>query len=439
MSEARASTGVVGRTLRALSSRRLSFVLIAIWAGLLAMWLVPFQVAGISEQQVANIAGTWLPFRLTYAAVAAVTLACTLVRVTTDYRRATAVPRVPDDAPDALTPTLVLPEADVARATGSLRANGWSVSARDTVAVAWRARGSALGGSAFHLGIIVFLAALAAFPALSSQTEFRLIEGETVGQGAQLTPAQARLRSLVADARLTSVQPAYFRDVLLFERLIATWQRADRGRQSFSLSQPLWLDPVTTVSIQDFGLAPRLIVRREGAVVQDSVVAMSIFPPGAEDDAVLEAANLRVSATAFPDHGVVDGEDVSLTYNVRDPRLRVAVSAVDEPQRVLGRALLAPGESVRFVSGTADDTELEFVSMARYGSFRIARSFAIPLLIAGAVLMAGGLALRLLRPRAEMVLWDSPAGLSVAARVDRVGLSAERLAAHALGTRGEAS
>lgn len=425
-------SGLSGRLLRVAASRTLSFVLIGTWAGLLAMWVIPFQFTGLPEAQLASIAGAWWPLRIVYAALGVTTLACVIVRAQVDVRRARRPVRVVGDAAATLTPTLSLPALDIEAAQARLADGGWSTSREGDTLAAWRWRGSLLGGSAFHLGIIVFAIAIALAPVMSEATDFRLIETEQVGMG-DSAESGARLRQLVADATLEDVEPRYFRDVLLFERLDATWVRADGRSETFSLASPLWLDPVTTVSIQDFGLAPRFVVRSGGEVVQDTIAAMSIFPPGAEDDTNLPNADLIVSATAFTDYGVVDGRDVSLSYNVGSPRLRVAVSRATDPARVVARGLLAPGESLMIDDLSGSPYELVFKELLQYGSFRVARSFAVPLLVAGGLLMVIGMGMRFMRPRAELIIWNDGAGVSVACRTDRVGISPRDVAARALG------
>lgn len=423
------------KVLRALSSRRLSFALLAAWCGLLAIWVIPFMATGLAEDRISSIATSWLPFRIVYVSVVITTIACMNVRMTADIRRAKAVVKIPDSPGRHLAPDLTAQPITIPEAKERLESHGWTVAAsRDSLA-ARRGRLSLLGGSVFHLGIVLFIAAVALYPALSSSADFRLIEGESVGMG-QPDSEDAALRSVVADATLIEVAPRYFRDVLLFERLDATWDRADGRRQTFSLASPLWVDPITTVSIQDYGLAPRFVVRDLTGVVQDTTVAMSIFPPGNEDTVGLDAAGLDVTASAFPDYGVVDGRDVSLSYNIKSPRLRVSVSSQSDPTSVIGRGLLAPGESLVLQNETGGSYTLVFEELKTYGSFRIARSWAMLLLVVAGVSMVAGMGVRIWRPRIEIVAWTTEEGLSLAIRADKVGVPASRVVADALATKG---
>lgn len=400
------------------------------------MWVVPFQATGLGEDQVAAIATTWLPFRIVHWLVMLTTIACVIVRASTDLRRARAVPRVRSDV-SHLTPTVQGLPLQVPVAAGRLTQRGWQTRIDGSVLVAWRRRASLLGGSAFHVGIVLFVLAVGLFPYLSSTEEFRLIEGEQVGLDPRVPADQPSLRAAIEDRTLVQVAPSYFEDVLLFEKLDATWKRVDGREETFSLASPYWIDPVTTVSIQDFGLAPRFVVRSSADVIQDTTVAMSIFPPGAEDTIDLTTALLSVTAAAFPDHGVVNGQDVSLSYNVSNPKLRIAVHALDDPERVIGRALLAPGESLSIDHPSGALYEVEFAALQRYGSFRVARSWAMPLLLVGGVLMVVGMGVRIWRPRLELIAWDTADGLSVAVRADKVGVAAERVIAEMLASGSE--
>jgi len=423
-------SGLLRRLVRLAASRMLSFVLLGAWAGLLAMWVIPFQISGLAEGQVSSIASSWWPLRLVYVALAVATLACVFARASVDVRRALAEVRMVRD-PSTLLPTVSSPTLDLDAAHVRLTSSGWGTKREGDVLAAWRWRASLLGGSAFHLGIVVFVLAVALAPLLSDSTDFRLIETEQVG--ASLDGTIDPLRQIVADATLEDVVPRYFGDVLLFERLDATWKRADGRSETFSLASPLWVDPITTVSIQDFGLAPRLVVRSGAEVVQDTTAAMSIFPPGAEDAMTLTNADLVVTVAAFTDYGVVDGRDVSMSYNIGSPRLRVAVSQGTDPGRVVARGLLAPGESLTIPRSSGAPYELVFEELLQYGTFRVARSFAVPLLVLGGLLMIAGMGMRVFRPRTEMVIWAHDGVVSVTCRTDRVGLSPEGIVRRALG------
>lgn len=392
------------------SSRATSMWVIGAWLGLWLVWLLPFHFAGMSEDTLTAIGEKTLAFRAVYAAVLATTLACTLRRVRRDLKRGRGwiEPATTSGVP-------VDRAVSIDQITESLQAEGFELRREGASVTAVRNRWSALGGSVFHLSLLVIALGLYAHSAASWSYPLRVTEGQTVGEAlAQVGPAQqapSAVRSL-QDLSLVSLAPQYFRDVLLFSRLDATVERAGR-RSTFSLSSPLWLDPVTILRVQDFGLAPRFQVIVDGKILQDSVVSMRLFPPGTQDSATLESRGLVVDAVAFPDHGVVAGRDVSLSYNISNPRLLASVrqdSAV--PQKYLARALLAPGESVQ-----AGPVSVRFVGFERFGSFQVTRSWGMPILLIGGMLLVGGLAWRVLWPRIDLVVWEDD-GLHFESRVD---------------------
>lgn len=407
---------------RLLRSRSFSFVVLASFAVLTAMWLVPFQLTGLPDASINTIASEWLPFRIVYVLVLLTTLLCTLYRVRRDWRKATQWRGLTDtigSRTPALRTKLGLDEA-VTRLEGA----GYEVERTDTALVAVRRPWAPVGGSVMHFAIIGLAAGLALHSATYSSTTFRLIEGESMGGmvAPGLTPAETDLRRLVSDAELQRIDPRYHKDVLLFSRLEAEWKRADGAKQRFSLSKPLWLDPFTHVSVQDFGFAPHLVLSDPNrGKLDDTIPAMNLFPPGTQDSVTLPASALDVSAIILPDYGVRSGRDVSLSYNLSNPRVVLTVSNQGSSRTVAVREIAAVGQPVKVALPSGLVQTLTVSEIRRYGSFRISRSYGIPLLVVSGACLLAGLAMRVLGRRVDIVAWADADGISIDAFADMEG------------------
>jgi hypothetical protein len=399
-------------------------VALASLAVLIVMWLLPFQVTGLPEDSVSAIANRWWPFRAAYGLVLTTTLLCTIARIQRDWVRATRWREL------ARTVRRRRPIASVAgdmtAAADSLSAAGFQVHGDEGVVVAVRRPWAVLGGSVMHLSIVGLAVGLAIHAATYSTTTFRLIEGESMAaaQGQGLPAEERALRRSVSDATLRSIEPSYFRDVLLFSRLDATWSRADGRVERFSLANPVWADPFTHVSVQDFGFAPHFVTRNaSGATIDDAIPAMNVFPPGTQDEVDLRFSKLRVNAIVLPDYGVKGGRDVSLSYNLRNPRVVLTVSSVDPPKAVIARGVVRVGVPLRVQPSPGVDRTLTVTEIRRYGTFRISRSYGMPVLVLFGLLLVVGLGVRILGRRVDVVLWEEGGAVVCDAHLDMEGRS----------------
>lgn len=302
-----------------------------------------------------------------------------------------------------------------------LRSRRFLVETRSDRVLGRRNGVSVLAGSVFHLGIPVLALGLLLHGATFGSTHFRVIEGQSTDDAlvrAQGTGRWQALPATVSSMTLESVEPAYFRDVLLFERLDAAL-RDDRtgSTKRFSLASPAWLDPFTMVSIQDFGIAPHLrVYDAKGEAEEDVVLDMAIFPPGEQDTADLPLSGYRATIVLYPDYGQVGGRDVSLSYNVRNPKMLVGLEQANRPGMVITRRLVSVGERIPGYQRAFEVVELRY-----YGELRVWRSYGWPLVVLAALMLVGGLVGRILLPREDMVIWALPGGLGMSARVDGRG------------------
>ena len=404
--------GISHTVLKWLRSYRGSVILLAALCLLLAVWVVPFQLAGQSTATVSAIAWGWLPLQVAYALVGLATLYCTYVRLRRDLRRASGGLRAAaEPSPQA---ARLEHMDDLHVAAQALSSRGYDVAEQPDRVVAVRNRWSALGGSVFHLALVLFALGVVLQHVTATSAQVRVIEGQSFGDAAKGEPGW--VERAVSGLTLQSIRPAYFKDVLLFTRLDSTLKDASGSTRDSSLAKPAWLDMFTHLSVQDYGLAPSFkVTDAQGRVLDDTTVAMALNPPGARDAVTLPGSELAISAVAFPDYGVVGGKDVSLTYNLRNPRLRVAVSRpVSGVQTV--RALLGVGDAVSVGQYT-----VRLTGIARHGTFTVFRTYATLPVALASLLMLAGLVARLFFPRHDVVMWRREGSLLADAWLDGFG------------------
>lgn len=391
----------LGEAWRFVTSRTGSHWLLGALALLLLVWLVPFQLTGQPSETVEAIGWTWWPFVTLYAAIGLATIVCTFRRVRTDIRktRATLEPR---ETPSAH--AVRLEGGSYAEALAALRSAGFEVRDHGQRAGAVRRWWAPLGGTAFHLGILVFACGLILHANASSTVSFTAIEGQSLAAGLDPSASAeaAAAARLVETYVLSSVDPEYYRDYLLFSRLDATIERADGTERGLALADPLWLDPLTLLCIEDYGLAPQLEVSNSQSSIEESAtVAMKLLPPGKEDSVTLPSSDVVLDVRVYPDYGVRNGKAVSLSYNLRDPKMLVSVASVGDAPSVLGRGLIGVGQYM-----DAGPNRVGLLGMSRYGTFRVMRSPGIPVVAAGLLLMCLGLLVRFGGRRLDVIVWD---------------------------------
>ncbi len=416
------------RVVALLSSRRLSFWVIGAWVALLVVWLVPFQLTGQSDDTLHGIATDWPPFIFVYVAVLITTVACAALRLARDLKRVGRLPSLTRPLPAA---PLAVASDSPASAHDVLKQQGFRVQQGDDRLVAVRRRWSVAGGALFHLGLSVLAAGAVVHVLTFATAGIEVIEGQPMADRiADATDARGDISGFsdaLGDLTLTAVEPAYYEDVLLFTQLKAEVSPAGSDSpRDFTLASPLWLDPFTLVSIRDYGFAPHFQVtnNESRAIEEDVIVAMKVFPPGNEDTIDLPSGYFRVTLMVFPDHGVREGRDVSLSYNVKQPMFRVAMEEGVKPGIVAARQLVSLNEPV-----IGADRTVTIVELRKYATVAVVRSYAWPILLLGAIMVLGGLAARFLFPREDVVLWPVGGGQGVSVRVEGHGPTASRIAA----------
>lgn len=411
------SASLLRRAWAFLGSRVASFWILGAWLALTIVWVLPFQLTGQPAATVTAIAEHWLVFRLVYALVAIATLKCVWGRLARDVRRM----RMPQSAPSA-------PSEDSVLLTGygvhairqSLESRGYSVSDDGSVLHATKHRYSVLGGSVFHIGVVLLGFSLVAHGLTVDSRTLRITEGQEVTEAAE-SAKFGRLPSALRYLRLESIEPGYFKDVLLFTKLDAAFKAADGSSRRLSLSRPLWLSPVSLLSISDYNLAPHIEVTDANNQTTEYVVAMSLVPPGNRDEATVPETPLTISMMVYPDHAVINGRDVSRSYNIVKPAFMVSVLEQGRQGALLARQLVRIGEPIK-----AAEYSVRISGLSRYGTFRVISAPALPFVALSLLAMCVGVCWRYVLRRRSVMAWVAEDGTLIDAWVDLRGRAAAR-------------
>lgn len=403
--------GLLDRLVRFLRSRRFSGWVIGSWIALLLVWLVPFQVTGQPDETIDAIATEWWPMVAVQVALLLSTLLCTVVRARRDISRALHW----DTIPRRVRSREWVEVSTLDEAEERLRRAGMKTTRQGEMVLGVRHPWSSLGGSAFHIALLLLALGLVVESAAAESTTFRLTETQVIGQAIKVdTALAADVARTVGHWRLESVAPEYYRDVLLFTRLDADFDDGSGRQRHLSLSDPLWIGPWRTLTIQDYGFALRISASSiDGVPVSDSVAALNLFPPGNEDAFDIPGTQLRMHAVLYPEHGVVDGRDVSLGYALRNPKILLTLERATDQREVLERALVSPGEGVTTAYGAVTISEIK-----RFGTFKVNSAPGLWILVIGAGVGIGGLAVRLLVRRLDVVVLEDGGRVFVDAWLD---------------------
>lgn len=327
------------------------------WLLLFLVWVLPFAVLGQPETTVSAIASDWPVMLAVQWTLGVLTVACMAARLTRDVRRWAA-----SESPDF----------------------------------------SALWGTVFHVALLLLAMSLVLAETTTKVSKMELIEGQSVAEFRQSTGVRIDPSALIllGDMRLSEVDPQFFESYLLFQKLAARVEWRGQSH-AFTLARPLWLDPVTYVSIQDFGYAPTIETKAAGSeVVESSTRSLSLFPPGTED--TVDAASLFANVTlrVFPDYAVIGGKDASKSFNLVNPRIRITViqNAAGLSDSVIARRLVKIGEPVVLPDGSS----ITVAEIRKAGTFSVVRCPALPWVALSAALLMVSVFFRLTRPRAEV-------------------------------------
>jgi hypothetical protein len=412
-----------------LASPTLATVVMAAWAALLLVWVLPFELYGLPGERIRTLVSSEPFFWVVYVLLIASTAACILPRVARDYRRSRSLPsadRAPSQGSGTLAPVpwrSERAEAALGRAGYRTRVSGdgwvWGV----------RHRWSPLGTALFHASFFLLLAAalVAASPAWRFSGKTAVSVGERVGPA---TPIYFEKDGKAAPPAVTftlvSITPRFYRDILLFTRLDSVLRKQDGSLQGVAVGSPWILGPSDALFVTDFGWTLEAQASStETAPLPPSIYRLKTFPSGTPDEFKVRASGIegdrdyRVRVRLYGDFVDRSGKPGSASFNLRNPAALITVTRIlsNDAERtvVSDRLVRIPGT----VPIGEDTLRLERVGY--YGVFRVVRSYSAPLAFLGLILGAAGLVMRLLLPRRQVLLAAHADGVVVSARSDVYG------------------
>lgn len=411
----------IGTYVRMLGSRRFATALIIAWACLLVIWVIPFEFYGLPRDQIKEIIYGELFFRLVYGLVALSTLGCILPRIPSAVRKALRVPstlsrpRVPTHRSSA-----VVGAWDAAKARRIVAQDGYGHLVEGEGWV-WgvRNRWSPLGSVAFHVSLLLLMLSvtLLLVPSSTFSASAVVAEGESFDseEGVFSDRATPEVPPPPAAFTVRSIEPRFYKDLLLFTQLDSVLVDELGNTRSMSLAAPWIVNPMTLLAIEDFGysLAVKDTVESSSSV-PPQVYKLKAFPSSLSDsfDRNIGANGYRFTVRIFGDYIDRSGMPGTKSFNLTEPRIEVAVARVlssGQTIEVVPARLVKPGDSIKVENGS-----VTFERVSYYGEYRLTRNLAAPFIFVSLLLLCVGTFARLLFPRREAVIANEDGGVFVA-------------------------
>lgn len=410
-----------------LGSRGFSVFVMSLIIFMFLVWLLPFQLYGVPDQVVRNIATKEWLFRIPYILFFANALACLVRTAPAAWRQVKDWGSMPalswrqwqeraqqtenhagwqwkEYIIDAGKAGQVLQK--LAR---SLKLRGYAISPLEG-SQGWYARrgkfaplGSMmLHASFFLVPVALLVSSLYTFYGYAVVTEGQPFYGQNKESYAN-TVFTGRAELPGISFRLDRVEPVFWQDKLLFTDLAAdlAYPADDPARyRTIRLNSPLFEQGVM-VGIRGFGYAPYYILKDPGGrVLGESFVNLRIFPPGAEDAFTVEGFPWRVKVSILADAEKKGSGFENRSYNLKRPLFYIKlVKGEGEQEKVFHQQYLWPGDTLNYRGYSLMLPEIRY-----YGEFSLFYYPAFWLIMTAFVLACLGLITKLLFYRKEFFL-----------------------------------
>lgn len=401
---------------RWLGSRGVSIIVLSTLILLFLIWLIPFQVYGVPQWRIQNIATkTWL-FLVGYILVLVNTFFCLWDLIFNLPKRLKKGQGIPGSREDirGLPHCVVYPIAGnpytvFSQLTGKLRLRGYQVTAEPDRFVLYGIRGrwAPVGNVLFHLSFFILVLGIVISMYFSFYGEIVVTEGQTFAGTEELytkPPVKEllKIKDRLPDVsfRLDRIQPAFWKDKLLFTDLLADISYSVPALDNYytlRLNQPFYYRG-TLLGLKGFGYSPYHVLKDStGRVVSEAFTALTVFPAGSEDSFTVKGLPYDIRVLLWPDH-IREGKKIrTKTFNLANPLYQIYILKGEKKQLVYQGTLL-PGETARF-----EGYSLSFPDLRYYGEFRIIRDPGAPVIFGALLLACTGLALRLFYYRKEIL------------------------------------
>lgn len=381
---------------------------------LLVVWVLPFIFYGLPGEQIRAIIYDEPFFPFVGLSLVISTLACVLPRSARIVRRVSFSPD-PASSPRIRSSALRMAgpyNAD--RAVSLLRHEGCKrVVTGDGWAWGVKRPWSPVGTLAFHLATVVFALGIAAGAAVPAEFQGRLVltEGECLSVGPEdYLEVSGRGAAPQFEANLLSLEPRFHEDVLLFTRLEGRLQLQGGSDRAVAVGRPAYLDPITTVAIEDFGWSLEVQGIASEGVESTSVFDLKAFPSGTPDEIEFGPGEdlYRMRVQVYGDYVDDDGTPASRSFNAYNPAVLVSVWRVTsngDEKLLIDERIIHIGESFEVLGD-----KISFTALYNHGVFRVTREPAVPLILLGLLIALVGTSMRLLLPRHDYVIAEEESG-----------------------------
>lgn len=410
------------RTIDFLASGRLTVVLLGLVVSLLLVYLLVPQRGQVPEDMLLEwIADVGWIGRISYAlgltdvlhawpfwalyGLLSVNLAVCMIRRTGLVLRLSRFPeRTPRPSAGWIQREVPANGLRAEQAAGWLRGKGYRVLAEEGTVYGLRGRLGSVGHWVFHAGLLSLLIA-GAFMALE-RDPFRARIG--VGEGepfdlrsGRLVSANQALPPDLSPLRFTVDQVELELEDGVLERFEVTLSTTDEKRADAGINRPYRVGPYQ-VLVHGFGYMPGwTIVNPRGRALGGAWVKLAPFPLEMEDSFPLGFRGSdegAVHVRFYPDHAGRDGDDRSLSQELRNPRFRVRVVWRD---REVFAGLVQPGERIKLEGGR----EFFFLpQIRRYALLDVIEERGHGIVFASLGAMVLGLMLRYARMRKQILV-----------------------------------
>lgn len=383
-----------------LSSRKLSVWLIALLAVGYAAWVVPFQVYGVPPERVQRIA-TAIGFRALAVLLLINTIACLIVHTGRVARRVRADFGPSEDALDGESALVLRTTRDVtdavSHATRVLRRARFHVRGNGHAIRATKGRYSPLGTIVSHAALVLLAVAAVMTSTGTFVGKMVLVEGETADaaeRSSYVEPSASEIATVpaglmpVGTVELVTVDPGFWRDVQLFNKLSARVM-IDGEAARIQINEPAPMGG-SWIAVDGFGYAPEVRLDRPEGGSESAFLKLKVFPPGSIDSFELPETPYRVDMKVFSDAEITDSGVINRTYNLRDPAIVMRVSDItSSSESGVWQGTLRLGEAAEFEGYT-----LRVPSIRYYAELRVVRNAGAFWFVAALVLALLGLLMR---------------------------------------------
>lgn len=313
---------------------------------------------------------------------------CTFRRIRAEIDRREAAPA---DTPVRHTIALPAGRTGMEEVKSTISRRGWRILTTEGVLYARKGDRGIWGSLGFHLGMDVALIGILVSVATGIEGRVMLTEGFPVEMPKEALGLKGEdvmdfpFKEMVLETFTPVFENGF--PVLYESKVLASDRRGGVKRYTLGANLPLDIERYKFIFTKA-GYSPRFRLSKKDDLPIDAVANLLISMPGEIDYFDIKGTGFSLKAEMFPDYYDEDGVPKTKGNIPLNPVLFVEV---ERWGKVVGRGFLHKGKVVSF-----GDYTLEFVELRHWVELIVSRDLGIPVIIAGFILIAGGLCVRFL-------------------------------------------